>query len=165
MAQFIGIVAFCLSVWSFQQNEHKKIVLLQLLANGFFVVHFYLLGAYTGALLNSIGFVRSVVFMCKRQKWASSNWWIVFFCVLCVAAGIYTWESWLSFLPLLAMIFTTVAFGINNPKLTRRLSFPSSPLWLIYNVVNQSWGGALTECFNMTSILIGMLRFDRKNKN
>jgi len=81
-----------------------------------------------------------------------------------VGAGVYTWNGPLTLLPMSAMILTTVAFGISNPKITRLLSFPSSPLWLIYNLVNQSWGGVLTECFNMGSIIIGMLRFDRKKK-
>lgn len=164
MAQVIGVIAFCLAVWSYQQNEHKKMVLLQLIANLCFVIHYYLLGAYTGALLNSIGFARSIVFMCKDKKWAASNGWIVFFSLLCVGAGVYTWDGLLSLLPMTAMIFTTVAFGIDRPKITRLLSFPSSPLWLIYNVINQSWGGVLTECFNMISIIVGMLRFDRKKK-
>ena len=164
MAQFIGIIAFCLAVWSFQQNEHKKIVLLQLVANLCFALHFYLIGAYTGALLNLIGAVRSVVFVCKDKKWASSNWWLVFFSFICIAAGIYTWKNAASVLPIIAMVLTTVAFGIPNPKLTRLVAFPSSPLWLIYNVLSQSWGGVATEVFNMLSILIGMLRFGRRKK-
>ena len=164
MAQIIGIIAFCLAVWSFQQNEHKKIVLLQLLANLCFIIHFYLIGAFTGALLNFIGFVRSIVFLCKNQKWAAGNFWLVFFSLLCIAAGIYTWQGPLSLLPMMAMVLTTIAFGIESPRLTRLFSFPSSPLWLIYNIINGSWGGALTECFNMASILIAMFRFDRKKK-
>ena len=164
MAQVIGIIAFCLAVWSFQQNEHKKIVLLQLLANLCFTVHYFMLEAYTGALLNSIGLARSIVFIFKDKKWAASNWWLVFFSLVCAGAGIYTWDGFLTLLPMSAMILTTIAFGINNPKKTRLLSFPSSPLWLIYNLVNQSWGGVLTECFNMGSIIIGMLRFDRSKK-
>jgi len=165
MAQFIGIIAFCLAIWSFQQNEHKRIVLLQLLANLCFMVHFYLIGAYTGALLNLIAAVRSIVFVCKDKKWASSNLWLVFFSLVCVGAGIYTWEGIPSILPMVAMVLTTIAFGIPNPKLTRLMAFPSSPLWLIYNVLSQSWGGVATEAFNMLSILIGMLRFDRKKKD
>ncbi|MBQ4517074.1 MAG: YgjV family protein [Clostridia bacterium] len=164
IGQGIGIVAFCLAVWSFQQNEHKKIVLFQLLANLCFATNYFMIGAYTGALLNTIGLARSIVFIFKDKKWAASNWWLVFFSLVCAAVGIYTWEGPLTLLPMSAMILTTIAFGINNPKITRLLSFPSSPLWLVYNVVKLSWGGVLTECFNMGSIIIGMLRFDRSKK-
>lgn len=164
LTQLLGIAGFVLSVITFQQNTHKRIVALQLAANICFMVHFSLLGAYTGGLLNAIGAVRSLVYLFKEQKWAASNLWIVFFSLLCVGACIYTWSGPLSLLPAAAMVLTSVAFGINNPKLTRRLSLPSSPLWLIYNVVNHSYGGVLTECFNLISIAVGMLRFDRKKK-
>jgi len=165
MVQIIGIIAFCLSAWSFQQNEHKRIVLLQLLANLCFVIHFYLMEAYTGALLNLIAALLSIVFVCKNQRWAASNLWLVFFSLICVAAGIFTWQGPSSIMPMVGMILTTVAFGINNPKLTRLIAFPSSPLWLIYNILHRSYGGALTEVFSMTSIVIGMLRFDRRGQD
>ncbi len=164
MAQFVGIVAFCLAVWSFQQNEHKKIVMLQLLANACFAIHFYLIDAYTGALLNALGLVRSFVYYMSGKYKISPVPGIIVFSVVFIVAVMYTWEGYISLLPLAGMLVTTVAFGIRNPKLVRRIAFPSSPLWLIYNIVNFSAGGILTESFNMLSIIIGALRFDRKKK-
>ncbi|MBR5236903.1 MAG: YgjV family protein [Clostridia bacterium] len=164
IAQILGIFGFILSVLTYQQNTHKRIVAVQLAAGICFTTHFYLIEAYTGALLNAIGVLRSLVYLFKDKKWAASNLWIVFFSLLCTGACIYTWSGVLSLLPAIAMIFTSVAFGVNNPKLTRQLSFPSSPLWLIYNLINRSYGGVLTEVFNIVSILVGMLRFDRKKK-
>lgn len=164
LGQILGLVAFALSVATYQQNTHKRIVLMQLLANVCFTLHFYMIDAYTGALLNAIGIARSAVYICKHQRWAASNLWIVFFSLLCTVACACTWEGYLSLLPACAMILTSIAFGIDNPALTRKFSFPSSPLWLIYNLINQSWGGFLTECFNLISIIVGMLRFDRKKQ-
>ncbi|MBE7035314.1 MAG: YgjV family protein [Ruminococcaceae bacterium] len=164
LAQILGIAAFCFSVLTYQQNTHKRIVAMQLLAGTCFTIHFYLLSAYTGALLNAIGVIRSLVYICKDKKWASSNLWIVFFSMVSTAACMYTWEGPLSLLPTLGMIFTSIAFGINNPKKTRLFSCGSSPLWLVYNLVNRSYGGVLTEGVAIVSILVGMLRFDRKQK-
>ncbi|MBQ2696747.1 MAG: YgjV family protein [Clostridia bacterium] len=164
IAQILGILGFILSIISFQQNTQKRIVLMQFLANISFCIHFYLIGAYTGSILNGIGILRSFVYYFKDKKWASSNLWIVFFSLVFVVAGIFTWQGMISVLPTVAMILTSISFGIKNPKLVRRISFPSSPLWLIYNVINRSLGGVLTECFSMISILVGMYRFDRQKK-
>lgn len=164
LGQILGLVAFALSVATYQQNTHKRIVLMQLLANICFTLHFYLLDAYTGALLNAVGIARCIVYICKHQKWAASNLWIIFFSLLCVTACACTWEGYLSLLPACAMVFTTVAFGVDKPALTRFFSLPSSPLWLIYGIITHSWGSVLTECFNIISIVIGMLRFDRKKQ-
>ncbi len=161
-AQTFGILGFILSIITFQQNEHKRIVTMQFLANTCFAIHFYMLGAFTGAVLNAIGIVRSFVYYHKDKKWAASNGWIVVFSLICVGAGVLTWQGPLSLVPMAGMILTSVAFGIENPKLVRRVAFPSSPLWLIYNVFNSSWGGVLTEVFNILSIIVGVLRFDRK---
>ncbi len=167
IAQTLGIFGFILSIISFQQNTHRRIVLMQLLANICFMSHYFLLGpdTYTASLLNAIGAARSLVYCFKEKKWASSNLWIVGFSILCVIVSIFTWVSPLSILPTVAMVLTTVAFGIKSPKLVRLVAFPSSPLWLIYNLINSSLGGALTEIFNMISIFIGFLRFDRKKKS
>ncbi len=164
MAQFLGIVAFCLSILSYQQNEHKKIVIFQFIMNICFMTHYYLLEAYTGAILNTIGVLRNVVFMFKEKRWAKSNLWIVFFSICCILAVAFTWDGIISFLPMTGMVLTTIAMGVNNPKLTRAFSLPSSPLWLVYNLINKSYGGVMTEVFNMTSIVIGMIRFDKKDK-
>lgn len=164
IAQLLGILGFLLSIISFQQNTQKRIVFVQFLANISFTIHFYLIGAYTGSILNGIAIIRSFVYCFKDKKWASSNIWIVIFSLAFVVAGIFTWEGPLSILPTTAMVLSSVSFGIKNPKLVRRIYFPCSPMWLIYNIVGHSIGGVLTECFAMISIIVGMLRFDRKKK-
>ncbi len=163
-AQALGILGFILSIISFQQNTQKRIVLFQFLGNVSFCIHFYLIGAYTGSILNGIGIVRSFIYYFKDKRWASSDVWIFVFSVIFVVTGIITWDGPLSVLPTVAMVLTSISFGIKNPKIVRRVAFPSSPLWLIYNVVKGSLGGVLTECFTMISILVAMYRFDRKKK-
>lgn len=160
VAQGIGMVAFLVAAWSFQQNSQKRIVYFQLISTTLFAVHFAMLGVMTGAVLNMIGVFRAAIFSQKDKAWAKNKAWLAFFVVLCIAAGILTWKNWLSILPLIGMIFTTVAFWVEDPKMVRRLSFPSSPCWLIYNAASHSWAGVLTELFIMTSILIATFRYE-----
>ncbi len=127
----MGILGFALSVISFQQNTQKRIVFVQFLANVSFTIHFYLIGAYTGSILNGIAIIRSFAYCFKDKKWASSNIWIVIFSLAFVVAGVFTWEGPLSILPTVAMVLSSISFGIKNPKLVRRIYFPCSPMWLI----------------------------------
>ncbi len=160
IAQIIGAIALILAVISFQQKTHKYILAFQLAANLAFVIHFGFLGAYTGAILNAVALLRSVVFVNKGKAWADNKLWLWIFCVLSVAAGILTWQSALSVLPILGMVCTTVAFWIKTPKYVRLCALPSSPLWLVYNFVSSAWGGVLTEVINMASIVIAIVRLD-----
>ena len=160
--QIIGVVALTLAVISFQQKTHKYILTFQLLANIMFVLHFGLIGAYTGALLNFVAMLRSVVFVNKGKSWADNKFWLWLFCALSVIAGVVTWESWKSVLPIAGMVCSTVAFWIKTPRYVRLVSFPSSPLWLVYNMLGKSYAGVLTEVINMTSIIIAIIRLDLK---
>ena len=160
IAQIIGAVALALAVISFQQKTHKYILTFQLAANFAFVLHFALLGAYTGALLNAVALLRAIVFVNKGNIWADKKLWLYLFCILSLVVGVFTWEGTLSILPILGMLCTTVAFWIKTPKYVRLCAFPSSPMWLIYNFANQAWGGVFTEVINMTSIIIAIIRID-----
>ncbi len=160
IAQLIGLVAFVVAVSSFQKNSQKGILALQMVSSTLFCIHFALLGAYVGAMLNAIAALRAFVFGQKDRPWAKNKFWLVFFTVVCIAAGVLTWDTVFSALPILGMVFTTVAFWIEDPVLVRRLSFPSSPCWLIYNLVNGSWAGVMTESFVICSILVAMWRYE-----
>lgn len=160
IAQALGICGFIIAIISFQQNSQKKILYFQFVSSIMFGVQFFLLKAPVGALLNLIGMFRAFVFSHKDKAWARNRIWLFLFCALCIGAGIYGWENWFSILPIVGMIFTTVAFWIEDPKLVRRISFPSSPCWLVYNAVSGSVGGALTEVFIMCSILVASWRYE-----
>ncbi len=162
IAQTLGFVAAALCILSFQQNKHKNIIALQLSGGIAFTLHFLLLGAYTGAAMNLVDIVRSLVFINRGKKWADHVWWVVVFSALCVISCIFTWIGPLSLLPMAGMICTTISFYLQDPKKVRRVALPASPLWIIYNICTKSYGGVITEAFNICSIIIAMFRHDLK---
>lgn len=164
IAQGIGIVGLILAIISFQQNTNKGILLFQMLASIVFTFHFSLLGAYTGAAMNLVGAVRSTLFFNREKNWASKKYWLYLFIVLYIAVGAVTYKNYFSILPTVGMILSTIAFWIKNPKYTRLIMLPCSPCWLIYNFVNFSIAGVLTEIFAVTSLLVAMVRFDYNPK-
>ncbi len=164
IAQVIGFIALVFSMISYQMKTQKRIVLIQIISCTFFAIHFLLLNAYTGALMNFIAAVRSVIFANKDKKWGKSNWWIVFFSLVCVIAVGFTWESALSLMPMVGMVLTSIAWGIEKASLVRLVSLPSSPLWIVYNFICGSTAGVLTEVFVMISIITAMIRLDLPKK-
>lgn len=167
VAQLIGFVALVFAMISYQMKTQKGIVLIQIVSCTFFALHFLMLEAYTGALLNLIAAVRSVVFANKDKKWGKSNWWIVLFSIISIVAVAFSWEGYMSIMPMAGMVLTSIAWGIEKASLVRLISFPSSPLWIIYNLKSRSTAGVLTEVFVMISIITAMIRLDipKKNRN
>lgn len=162
--QGIGIVGAILGVASFQRKTQQGIVLFQLSGNVMWTLHFLLLGAAAGGILNGIAILRGVVFYFRAErKWAASPVWYAVFIAMFTGAAIFSWwqgDGALALLPLGGMIFTTVSLALRDPFLVRVVSFGSSPCWLTYNIINFSIPGIATEIFAMTSIIVGVLRID-----
>lgn len=177
VTQGVGFCGAALNFLSFQQNKRSRIIGFQIGAALLFITHYILLGitngadAYTGAALNFIGLSRSIVFINNDKKWAKSPVWLVFFIIVSAVSGILTWESWYSFLPPLAMILTTISYWMKDETKIRLITFPSSPCWLIFNIITGSVAGVVTECVVMSSLIIAIIRYDilkkgkKKNEN
>ena len=78
IAEVIGIIGIICSILSFQCSQRKNVMLFQVLASLMFCTQLFLVGAVTGACLDSINFFRSLFFSIDK-KWAKSNWWLALF--------------------------------------------------------------------------------------
>ncbi|GHU75622.1 hypothetical protein AGMMS49992_19980 [Clostridia bacterium] len=159
IAQAVGFVGMALVFIAFQQNDRKKILLVQSVAAVTFVIHFMMLGGYTGAMMNAVEIARNLIFRKNLSpKGKTISRWT--FIALFAALGLMTWQNVFSLMPILAMGLSTYVFGMDKEKMIRRLSLPVSLLWLTYNVVTRSIPTVATEVFNITSVVIAMWRFD-----
>lgn len=167
IGHIIGFVAMTIIVISYQQKTHKNILLFQMVSGLLFTVHFLLLGAYTGAIMNLLGALRSLVYSNRGKKFTSTIVWPILFTIGFAVSGILTWDGWISIVPLIAMIMSSIVLWIENPKINRALSIPTSACWLIYNIKipEPSYAGIATEIFVLSSIIIGIIRLDIKKKN
>lgn len=162
LTQIIGIAAMAASVYSFQLNKHKHIMIVQIIATALFGMQYYLLGAFTGAMLDAVGVVRDIVFYNKDKKWASGNVWTVVFSLMMVVFGIVTYQGVASIFMIVSMVFNTITFSFTKPKLVRRTILIASPFMLVYNILTGSIGGIINEIFAEISSVVGMFRHDFK---
>ena len=111
-AQVFGILAFIVSVTSFQLKTYRQILYAQTLCAVLFVIHFLLLArsehadAMTGAALNGVCAVRDVVLLLtgKQRTEKMTSMLAVIFSVMVAVIGILTWSSPVSLLFIIAMV-------------------------------------------------------------
>lgn len=164
IGQIIGFIAMAIIVISYQQKSHKNILSFQMVSGLLFTVHYILLGAYTGAIMNLLGAFRSLVYANRGKKWASAIIWPIIFSIGFLISGILTWKDIYSIFPMIAMLMSSVVLWIEKPKINRAFSIPTSTCWLIYNIKEMSIPGIVTEIFVLSSIIIGIVRLDIKRK-
>ncbi len=173
IAQIIGYIATAIVLITFQFKTQKTIVIFQFFSTMLFTVHFYMLGLYAGALLNAVCAIRAIVFSQKDKKWAGHPIWIGVFIFLTVVSYfisvLFLKENptpstyFIELLPVAGNVITTIGMR-QEAKMCRRYTLCASPLWLTYNIIGHSQGGIITEIFASLSIIIGMIRLDRKKK-
>lgn len=174
IAQIVGIFGMLLSVLSYQQKGKARILTFQLLGSALFVVNFFMLGAFSGAILNLVAIIRALIFIYEDKIRGDHPAWTVGLTVVYILSYVSVFTVFgkeptplnliLEVLPVIAMTVTTIAFRSKEDKVLRRVAFISSPLWLTYNFIFFSLGGIIGETLNLTSAIIGTLRLDRKKK-
>ena len=161
IVQGIGYLALLFVVFSFQKNSRVKILLIMLAGLLIFFVHFVLLNAWTGALMNLIE--AAVVFVSYKKEtdgWAKKKFWPYIFIILYVVAGLLTAKALIDFLPVVAQIVGAIAVWQTSPRSIRFIMLIPRPLWFTYNLIVGSYAGMTTEIFILISVLIGIWRFD-----
>ncbi|PCI25657.1 hypothetical protein COB57_00345 [Candidatus Peregrinibacteria bacterium] len=163
--QAIGGLALLLTIISFQQKNRNSIIKIQIFSSILYSLHFFLLNALSGSIMNFIGIFRGYVFHKKTEKkWAKNPLWLYVFMTIIIIATVITWQSPISLLPMTASLIGTYAYWQTDAKKVRWMSLCSSPLWMIYNIAVLSIPGIISEIFIASSTIIGMYRFDVKRK-
>lgn len=175
VTQAIGVVGMTFGILSYLNKSQRGIMIFQLLTTVCFAVHFFLLGAVTGCLLNILGVIRAAVYAQRsRRSWAAHPAWIYIFSgaafvLYGLSFTVFGVEPTarlliLELLPVIAVTVTSVAYRLPGGGQVRILSLFASPLWLIYNAINGSVGGTVSDSLATVSILVGMYKHDRKKK-
>ena len=164
LVQGLGFLGIACSVLAFQCKEYRPLIWLRGANELFFAIQYLLLGAYSGAAVDFLGCFRNWVFLDCNKKGKSLRPWRIFFSCVFVGVSLLTWAGPKSLLSAVAKVASTIAYGSSNPRLIRFITLCSASCWLIYNSLVFSIAGVLGEVLTLTSVLIGIVRFDILNK-
>ena len=115
IANGFGVLSTLCFIASFQVKSNKGLYLIQSLANVFYGIQFYLLGAYGGLFNMGMQIVRNLL-LCKVDDW---KWlrWKGMAPLLCAPSLIYmiaTWSGPLDILPFIAMTIGTFGYSVRK---------------------------------------------------
>jgi len=163
LVQLIGFVGTILYFLSYQCKSNKNLFRVQFLSYLFYTIHLILLGAVTGGVSYIINTFRS---LCLGSNWkfGKSKGMCIIICLMQTAVLYFTWGGWISLLPVVANIASTIGGYTKNARKIRVAGmFINSPLWIVYNIIVGSWAGILDEVVSEISMIISVIRYGWKN--
>lgn len=120
-SQIAGFIAFILSLIAYHQKKKKSIFQTMTIANILDIIHYILLGAYSGCITKVIALIRNEIIIVKEQKKKFNNKIILIaLFVIYLVAGILTYKNIYSILPILAaMIYLYFVWNGNELKVKK----------------------------------------------
>ncbi|MBQ6361670.1 MAG: YgjV family protein [Lachnospiraceae bacterium] len=162
--QAIGFFGMALFILSYQIRSNRALFLCQLSGCIVFMIQFFLMGAYTGALSLIINVARNVLLLkSDKWKWAGSRAALIVILLLLTGMTAFTWAGPRSLLPFLSVAITSIGYWTKNAQKIRLSQLFGSPCTLLYDIIVRSWGGAMSESITILSIIVSIFRFGWKN--
>lgn len=164
IANGFGVLSTICFILSFQIKSNKALFIIQSIANVFYGVQFFLLGARGGLFNMGMQILRNMLLL-KLDSWKWLHWkgCAPLFCIPSLIYMIITWHSWLDILPFIAFTVGTFAFWTNSAKMLRVSELICvSPAWLLYDFISGAYGGVLNELVILASVVVSIIRFGWK---
>ena len=163
LTQAVGLLGTALFFLSYQCKSNKSLFRVQFVSYLFYTTHFLLLGAITGGISYVLNTVRSFC-LGSKSAFLKGKGMCFLICALQMVALIFTWDGWISILPIAANIAATIGGYTYNARKIRVVGmFVNSPLWIVYNVMVGSWAGVLDELVTEASMILSIVRYGWKN--
>ncbi len=164
VTQLIGFLALIAGVISFQFKSHKNIMICKSSSEFLFTVQYALLGAWTAVVLSLISVFRNLLFRKLVKEKRSTRPAILAFGGMVLATGVFTYDGFLTLLPIASKLLSTISYGMKQERWLRLIAIPSSVFWIIYNVAVGSIAGALTDGLTLVSIFVAIYKYDIRKK-
>jgi len=159
--QTIWLIAFIVWVIAFLHKKDKYLYMWLMIAQFFWIIHFFLMWLYVWAFVNIIWFIRSFIAL----KYKHIKEFIPIFILIYIFIGFLSYNNIFDILPLLAWFFGTLAFLYFSWIKWRFVLLICSFLWLNYNIIWNSIWWIITEIFMIIAGLISIYRLIKYKKN
>ena len=159
--QLIGILAFCVMVLSFYKKNPKTIVAYQIVSNFAYTVHYFLLGALSGAFISFIGIFRNIAVI-KVEKYKKTLVLIVIALYLLVTIIFY--ENIYSLFPLIANSIYLITMVKGSKKSLLIGGIISPIMWGSYAIFVKSYASMITEFILLVSNTIQLVKLSKKSR-
>lgn len=128
-----------------------------ILSNVFNLIHYLLLGEYSGCITKIIAIFRDLFILVKnKNKILSANIFMIIFILIYILVGIYNYNNIFSILTLVAAIIYIIPVWNGDELTIKKTAFFCYFLWLVYNIFVFSIAGIVSNIISIISTFIAI---------
>lgn len=165
IAQIFGILAIFCIVISLQFKKKTKMMFLQMIANVFYAIQYYILNAYTAVATSLVTVLRCILFNKYDKKKRKIPKRLSYFLIAIVLViGIFSFNGSLSLIPIITSISYICAASIKNAKTYKLVFGMCAILWLYYNFKVGALVSTIGNIFEIASSIIALSKYKKSKK-
>lgn len=163
--ELFGFVALVFTVIGFLSKKRQDMILFQSIGYFIFAIHFYLMGAYSGSVMNTVSVIRNIIFKRKnKNRWARHKEWLYFFILLILFLCYFFWQGPISFFPAFGLVMGTIGIWQSEEKKIRIYMLVAVLSWTLYSVIIMSYFAIINQIILLVSLTYSIYKFDIKSK-
>ena len=164
LSQFFATISLIFLVISFQQVTSKRILIFKMFSTFAALIGTIFLGNISAVILCSVGAYRNVIGLYfayhpttpKKVRYGTR----ISVLVMLVFFNILFWVNYTNILSIILGILCLLTYIQRHPEKIRRYAIVAHIMGIIYYIILVSPMNITIEVFGMTSVIIGILRFD-----
>ena len=129
------------------------------------LIHYLLLGAYTGCITKGLAIFRdSFIIMKDRNKKYNKSIYLYIFIIAYIIVSIFAYKNIWSLFPLIAAIIYLIPIWNGDQKVVKQTALLCYFLWLAYNIFVVSIAGIISNIISIISTGIAVYNEKKNNK-
>lgn len=161
IGNIIALIASILMVYSGVIKQKKKIIYVQTIQIGLLVISNFVLGGFTGAIINALSFIRNI--LCYKNKLGMKEKVIIIMLSI-VLSLIFNNLGIIGLLPLISTITYILLMDTKNVINFKVLTIFTLVLWLIYDINIKSYTSAIFDFMCVIANIIAIFQLKTGNE-
>lgn len=165
LSQILVVLSDIACIVSMLSKKKKNIVFFLIISTILFASHYMCLGAWTGAAIAMLELVFLILMYILeiKDKTEYSTYLSIGTMIITVVLSIITWDTWISILPMLAMVIYLAAMTRKNVIIVKSGTFIRLVLNGVYMLLLKSYFGAGLSILILVFTVVGIVN-DYKSK-
>lgn len=164
-AQIAGLMTAAIAIWTTQLKDMKWVLILQVLSNLLTVVNFGLLSEWSGAWICFVAIAQTlwIYYYTRDQKRFPKRLNYLFMLLYTVVVALTFTAAYdiLAWVAALAYAFAVVQMETSKYRL---FIMVNASCWILYDFITGAYTLMLTQILILLSVIIAIVRLDRKKK-
>lgn len=155
VGNIIALIASILMVYSGVIKQKKKIIYVQTIQIGLLVISNFVLGGFTGAIINALSFIRNI--LCYKNKLGMKEKIIIIMLSLILSLT-FNNLGIIGLFPLIGSVTYILFMDIKNVIKFKILTIFTTAIWLIYDINIKSYTSAIFDVMFIIANIIAIFQ-------